>query len=161
MPNQTLYIHLNNTGHYFSGLPVPSVLNYLHDAIDKNSPAKGEYKSLLMRIEQLLKQTTSSCVKFKASESDRIESFHLKQLSSFLIANKEGEMFCTSCNKGIEARAIVFERYVRESTTGKRFYCRAHNHLILDLIDLKRAGEENRLAKDFAHLLDNTACEIN
>lgn len=159
--SQQLEIRLKNTHSYFSLLPVADVLEYLQQAIKKNSSAKGEYKSLLMRIEYSLKQTVSRTVTLKASETDRIESFHLKQLSSVLIANKTGEMFCQDCNTGIQGSAIIFERYIRESTTGKRFYCKAHNHLMLDLIDLKRAGQKHQLADELMHFLNNNACEIS
>ncbi len=154
-----LEIKLRKHDERLSQLPLDSIIRYLKAQIEKAPQNMGEYKSLLMRIEQSAKHTSSEIVTITASETDRIESMHLKQMTSYFISRKTGHMHCKQCKTLVPAEHIIFERYIRESTTGKRFYCKSMNHLMLELIDLKRAGENNQLAEEFSQLLKKKSLE--
>jgi len=156
---RVLEVKLSKHGACLSHIPLASAIDYLQQRQNHSVENRGEYKALIMRINQSSKRSDADIIPIIASGTDRIETLHLKQMTCFFIAQKTGHLYCPSCNKLVEGKQVIFERYIRESTTGKRFYCKAEKHLMLDLIDLRKAGESNKLLEEFALMLQEKSLE--
>lgn len=130
-----LHIKLDRSGAFFSSLPLLAAQQYFADAIKQNPQRVGEYKAVQMRLQQLQQRQIEDVI-FQASDADRVESLHLKQLTAQLLSKGQGEIPCTSCGSSIDGGQIIHEMYQRAKTSGQRFYCH-RNHLIFELIDFK------------------------
>ena len=132
-------IYLQPNGLPLGQMPLQETIDHLNSCAKQHPRLVGEYRSLILRIEQLQSQG-SPVLKLIPSHTNRSEKLHLEQLVSRLVFMNIGQLHCESCNAAIAADSVIFEQFKRgkhgeKAASGKRFYC-PRNHLLFEHLDV-------------------------